>query len=220
MPTEESSFPYVRFLLKFRMNPRNTAKLEAAGIRLIKRTAERQTEIESGHMAQKGEAHYKRHTRTDSTGATKGDSGRPIFGWDAKGTPYDAISLELTAIDLVKAGGILTDAHMVQKPEDRMSTLVLVFEPKGEPYVFSPEGRTLIDGFVDASYGHVHGFVNPDDTATINAAHLFTQPLTEAKDPRYLRFLPDLETGKVSFRCWKRHIAAAPVEAPVADANG
>lgn len=207
-----AKFPFVRFLLKFRVNPRNTAKLKEAGIRLIDRSVDRQQAIEQGHSDQKGHVHYTRHTRTDATGAKMGDSGRPIFGWNAKGTPYDAISLEKLSQDIHDNGGILTDVHMVRKPGDTMASLVLVFSAEGTRFELTTDIETALDKFVDASYGHLHGFINPDDTATMNAAHLFDRPLTEAKDPRYVRFLLVGDEEKPSFRCHKREISA-PTEA-------
>ncbi|MBI4435637.1 hypothetical protein HY630_03120 [Candidatus Uhrbacteria bacterium] len=204
-----TKFPYKRFLLKVRVNPRTIDKLVAAGIRHIQRTAEKQVEVEGRHAAHRGEAHYRRHERTDATGRVMGDSGTPIFGWAKEGTPYDAVALEKIAQDLVDNGGVITDVHIVQKPDDRMGNLVVVFEAEGTPFQFGTEAERLVDELVDSSYGHIHGFKNPDETATINASHKFTSPLDQAKDPRYLRFLPG-EDGKVSFRCEKRKIETAP----------
>lgn len=211
--------PFTRVFLMPRVNPRKIARMKAAGIRVVERSAERDEAIRAKHAAQLGEDHYNRFgLREDAEGNLRGHSGEPIFGFNKKGIPHEAIKLFNLHDDLQTVGYILTRVEIVIKPKTEasktemkpnMGALVLTYEIEGEQVELTDVQLQLVSNELSRYFQFVHVWDNrdADGSACVNPSHVVEEK-DEGKltDPRLLR-LTVLEDGEPQ---WSNHPELTP----------
>ncbi len=217
--TEETDLkilPFERALLKVRVNKTWVRRFTEAGLRLVRRTPSREDEIEAGHVDQRGERHYLRlGNRVNAAGQDKGDSGIARIKFNPNdergGNPADptkAIRVDLVFLDLMAAGYVMADMHILKRDGEQrgMGFLVIVFKEGVEPFKAQPECLSVAQALFERFYRSVFVWENPDDTATINANMAVVGPeLVATTDTRALRFA--FITGESKTR-WDSRIIA------------
>jgi hypothetical protein len=113
----------------------------------------------------------ERYRRKDAAGNRQADSGRAI--WEGGLTLG---SLQRLPADLEAAGYRLERCYLQQKQGDSMFALRLWFGTAGEPAVLSAEAESEVGKLLGSAWEHVHGYLNPDGTATVNPSHRVDGP--------------------------------------------
>jgi hypothetical protein len=197
--------------LMLRINPRKVKRFEQAGFRVVRRSAERDAAIRAKHAAQVGEEQYLRFgEREDAEGNKRGHSGEPIFGFNKKGIPHEAIQLLNLHDDLQAAGYKLTRVEIIIKPKTEeakqdmkpdMGVLVITYEPKGKKVKqvkLRKNQLQMLANELSRYFQFVHVWDNrdADGSAAVNPSHVVEEK-DERKltDPRLLR-LQLLENGE------------------------
>lgn len=211
--------PFARVFLMIRINPRKVSRFEQAGIRIVRRTAERDEAIRARHAEQVGEEKYERFgLRQDAEGNLRGHSGEPVFGFNRKGIPHEAIKLFHLHDDLQTAGYRLIRMEIVIKPRTEenklekkpdMGVLVLAYEQEGTEVALTQLQLQMLGNELSRYFQHVHVWDNrdADGSAAVNPSHVVEEK-DEGKltDPRLLR-LQILDSGEPE---WINEPEAAP----------
>lgn len=158
--------------LNFRINPKAAQRLMANGISVGYKNAEA-IAAATEKRAVEGEGPANR-IREDGAGHRQADSGHKI--WGDEGLILG--SLASIVEDLAAAGYKLERIYLQQKQGDKMFQFKLWFGMNGEigSIELSPEAMAEIGNIVAAAYEFVHGYENPDNTATLNPSHRVDGP--------------------------------------------
>ena len=106
--------------------------------------------------------------RIDGSRNAQADSGRKLWGNDG----LSLGSLGALPRDLNAAGYTFTKAYLTKKEGDRMYSLRMWWEKTdAPPLAVSDDAKELFDAILGSAFEHVHGFVNPDGSMTINPSH-------------------------------------------------
>jgi hypothetical protein len=157
-------------LLNVRLSPKNAADYTALNIKLVDRSVQDDAAIRAQHVAEAAEngVDAMRGKRIDATGVASPDSGTPVFGWNPTGDP---VTLAKIWDDLVKAGVVITDIHLMRKPNDRMLFLRITFSQADRGIEIGHDLAAALTRTLGSVYEHVHAFRNPNGSMTVNPSH-------------------------------------------------
>lgn len=173
--------------INVRINPNAAQRLMAAGIGVGFRNAEKIAAATEARAVE-GEGPANR-LRTDGAGHKQADSGTKVWGDQGLilGTLANVVA------DLEAAGYKLVTTYLQKKEGDRMFQFRLWFskdETVGK-IELSSEAQAEIGTILGQAYEFVHGYHNPDGTATVNPSHRVDGP--PKGNVKLVRFTP--ETG-------------------------
>jgi len=207
---------YQVVLFNVRVNQKRVAKLENAGLKLNERTRAQTEALNDRHLkAAPNPERAITRAHSDKAGNQIVNNGTPLFtGW--AGSKHEAMCLAKIREDLAAAGYVLVSINMVQKQGDNGAKLFVRFEPVADGVVgFQtwPQLERQLDIVFGNVYSTLHGYRNPDGTATVNPSEAIPSDHLAGKEVRMLRMKPDC-----SFRFVKAQVVAqqpAPAPKPV-----